>query len=937
ALYSKHPVDLGTRCTVFMNSKVKQAQKEGATVSDISAGIAISVIKNALFKVIRVKDTAKLGKKIVVQGGTFYNDAVLRSLETILDCQVIRPDIAGLMGAYGIALLAKESSFKSSTHSQMLPLAELRNFHMTTTNYRCNICGNHCLITSLKFSGGRSYKTGNRCERGLGKPLPTATLPNLYAFKLKHVFNYKPLTPAEAPRGTIGIPRVLNIYEDYPFWFAFFTKLGYRVIISDASNHALYEKGLTSIPSDSLCYPAKMVHGHIYNLITKNIKKIFYPCIPYNINENPASDNHYNCPVVTSYAENIKANMKILTDQNITFLYPFLPLDSPPHLKKRLAEELVSENISTSEIADAVDLAYQELENYKKSVRLQGELALKQLKENKGIGIVLAGRPYHIDPQINHGIPELLQSYGLTVLSEDSIAHLAKQTAPLRVMDQWMYHSRLYKAASLVAETPELQLLQLNSFGCGLDAVTMDQVKELLDHKQKVYTSLKLDEINNLGAARIRIRSLLAALKLRKSKNNLMNNITHLWPTFKKNMKKTHTILAPQMSPVHFQFLQAALQKAGYNIVIPPLPDKKAVELGLKYVNNDICYPSIITIGQLLYALDSGDYDPNHTTIILFESGGGCRATNYVALMRKALKDYGMPQIPVFSLTGKDAGEFKISLSTMDRLLMAITYGDLLMKLMHQVRPYEKVPKSTTLLYDKWSEKCRFDLLNGNRWQFKNNIINMVKEFDELPLNTQIQKPKVGLVGEILVKYHSIANAHIVQTLEDEGAEVIVPDLINFFLYTAYDDVVKYKLLAGSLINKIRSAFFIYVIEQYRATLNKALLNSNNFSPQESFKDLVTMAKSHISLGNITGEGWLLTAEMVSLIKSGINNIICLQPFGCLPNHIVGKGMIREILHHYPDANIVPIDCDAGASEVNQLNRIKLMLSVALKKMQQKH
>ena len=936
ALSSAHPVDLGTRCTVFMNSKVKQAQKEGATVGDISAGIAISVIKNALFKVIRIKNTEELGTKIVVQGGTFYNDAVLRALENLLQCEVVRPDIAGLMGAYGIALLAKEAA-PDGVRSSILPSTELDNFSINRTNYRCAICGNHCLITSLKFSNGIKYQTGNRCERGLGKALPKNPVPNLYAYKLERVFAYQPLAEAEAPKGSIGIPRLLNMYEDYPFWFTFFTKLGYRVLLSNKSSRTLYEQGLETIPSDSLCYPAKMAHGHIIDLINQGVTKIFYPCIPYNIKEDMTADNSYNCPVVTSYSENIRANMKILSEKNIEYIEPFLPLDNPERLEKRLVDVLKNENIAHAEIALAAKCAYLELKNYKDDIHRQGEQVLEYIKRTKTPGIVLTGRPYHIDPEINHGLPELIQSFGLAILSEDSICHLAKTPRPIRVMDQWMYHSRLYAAASLVANRPDLELIQLNSFGCGLDAITMDQVKELLEANHKIYTAIKLDEINNLGAARIRIRSLLAALKVRNANNTAIieENLHNHWPTFKKSMKKTHTILAPQMSPVHFQFLQAAIEGSGYQLVIPPMPDKRAVDLGLKFVNNDICYPSIMTIGQLLQALTSGQYDPEYTSVLLFESGGGCRATNYVALMRKALKDIGLPQVTVFSLCGKDSGEFRISIGTMDRLLMAITYGDLLMRVMQHVRPYELRPNSANELYEKWSAKCRYDLIKCNRWQFKKNILGIVRDFDNMPLKPQNAKPKVGLVGEILVKYHAIANGHIVQTLEEEGAEVIVPDLINFFLYTAYDDCVKYKLLAGSLANKIKSKIFIHIVEQYRKTLEKALHSSKNFNPPESLKELIALAKDHVSLGNITGEGWLLTAEMISLIKHGINNIICLQPFGCLPNHIVGKGMIRELLHSYPQANIVPIDCDAGASEVNQLNRIKLMLAVAFEKIKE--
>ncbi|WP_425807106.1 acyl-CoA dehydratase activase-related protein [Desulfitobacterium sp. Sab5] len=932
-LRSQKPVDLGTRCTVFMNSKVKQAQKEGAEVSDISAGISLSVIKNALFKVIRLRSTEELGEKIVVQGGTFYNAAVLRSIEKILDREVVRPDIAGIMGAFGAALVARER-YEEGYQSRLLHIKELEDFSTETAIRRCGLCGNNCMVTVNHFSNGSEFVSGNRCERGAGKERVKNTIPNLYDFKYKRVFNYKPLKESEAKRGVIGLPRVLNIYEDYPFWFTFFTELGYRVVLSSRSSKKMYERGMDTIPSESACYPAKLVHGHIIDLVQKGITKIFYPSIPFNIPEDPNANNKYNCPVVTSYPETVWANMDILRQDGITFYHPFLPLDMPKRMAKRLAKELAPESIPKHELMEAMRKAYEELENYKQAVRDQGEKTLGYIRQNNLKGIVLAGRPYHIDPEINHGIPEMISSYGFAILSEDSIRHLLPVERPIRVVDQWVYHSRLYSAANYVAQQPDLELVQLTSFGCGLDAVTTDQVKEILERYGKVYTALKIDEINNLGAARIRIRSLIAAINEREKRNFTPQKLYDLKPRvlFTEEMKKDYTILSPQMSPIHFQFLKTGFEKAGYTVEILPSVDKSAVDEGLRSVHNDACYPAIIVVGQLMEALRSGKYDLNRTAVIISQTGGGCRATNYIAFIRKALKDAKLEHIPVLSLSAsgieKNPG-FEITRALFNDLMLGLIYGDLMMRVLYHVRPYEKVPGSANALYEKWVKKCQASLVKGDRQEIRSNIYGIVRDFDELPIYEDRVKPKVGVVGEILVKFHPTANNNIVELLEAEGAEAVVPDLTDFLLYSAFDNEIKYKLLSGSFKSMINGNISIGVIEYYRRDMKKALKNSKRFSAPSSIRKIAKGAENHLSLANQTGEGWFLTGEMVELIQSGVNNIVCLQPFACLPNHITGKGMIRELRRSYPLSNIAPIDYDPGASEVNQLNRIKLMLSVA--------
>jgi predicted CoA-substrate-specific enzyme activase len=937
ALFAKNPTDLGTRCTVFMNSNVKQAQKEGASVADISAGLAYSVIKNALFKVIKITNASDLGKHVVVQGGTFYNDAVLRSFEKISGCEAVRPDIAGIMGAYGAALIARER-YDASKTTTMLPIDKILSLTYKTTMARCQGCTNHCVLTINRFDGGRQFVTGNRCERGLGGNKQKKDIPNLFDYKYHRMFDYEPLTADLAPRGTVGIPRVLNMYENYPFWAVFFKELGYRTVLSPKSTRQIYELGIESIPSESECYPAKLAHGHIEWLIRQGLTYIFYPCVPYERNETPEAGNHYNCPMVTSYAENIKNNVESLTDHKVHFRNPFMAFTNEEILTKRLVEEFTrDQSIPEKEIRAAAHKAWQELIASRQDMEKKGEEVIAWLKETGHHGIVLAGRPYHVDPEINHGIPELITSYGFAVLTEDSVSHLGRVDRPLIVTDQWMYHSRLYEAASYVKTQPNLDLIQLNSFGCGLDAVTTDQVNDILTRSGKIYTLLKIDEVNNLGAARIRVRSLIAAIRVREMRHYHKPIVSSAYSRvyFTKEMKKNYTILCPQMSPIHFDLIEPAVRSCGYNLEVLQNSDRTAVDTGLKYVNNDACYPSLIVVGQIMDALLSGKYDLEHTAVIMSQTGGGCRASNYIGFIRRALERAGMPQIPVISLNanGMETNPgFKITLPLLTKAMQAVVYGDLFMRVLYATRPYEAKAGSANALHEKWKAICIKSLQKRSlsMAEFNRNIRGIVHDFDELP-RRNVQKPRVGIVGEILVKFSPLANNHVVELLEAEGAEAVMPDLLDFLLYCFYNSNFKADNLGGKRSTAHLCNMGISLLEYFRRTCRRELERSTHFLPPARIQDLASMAKHYVSLGNQTGEGWFLTGEMLELIHSGTTNIICTQPFGCLPNHIVGKGVIKELRASHPEANIIAVDYDPGASEVNQLNRIKLMLSTAQK------
>lgn len=948
ALEASRPVDLGSRCTVFMNSSVKQAQKEGANVGEISAGLSYSVVRNALYKVIKLKDADALGERVVVQGGTFLNDAVLRAFELLTGREVVRPDVAGLMGAFGAALTAHRH-FKPGERTSLLGLDELAGFHLETERRTCQLCQNHCGLTVSHFPDGTQHVSGNRCERGASteaKPRKSS-IPNLYDYKYKRIFGYRRLTDAKAFRGEIGIPRVLNMYENYPLWFTILTHLGFKVVLSGRSSHELFESGMESIPSENVCYPAKLAHGHVEWLLDKGVRTIFYPCVSYEQQNFEAQDNHFNCPVVAFYPQLLANNMDRLREPGVKYLDPFVNLANPDKLAERLTEIFEAWDVSLDEAREAVRLGYEEDARAKADVAAEGVRALEYMAEHHAKGIVLAGRPYHVDPEINHGIPDMINQLGMVVLSEDAVAQVPRLERPLRVRDQWSYHSRLYEAAGVVRGEPELQLVQLNSFGCGLDAVTTDQVQEILEAGDDVYTVLKIDEVSNLGAATIRLRSLKAATAERRASAVVATYDEEAkgetFPAFTKQARKEHTIYAPQMAPIHFRLVVPVMRRMGYNVELLEHASAEDVEVGLKYVNNDVCYPAIMVIGQLINALVSGKADPQASSVVITQTGGMCRATNYAGMLRKGLKDAGYPQVPVLAVSAQGLEEspgFKLTPGFVHRIIQAIVVGDVLQNVLLRTRPYEAVPGAANALYEKWDAVAR-EFFNTGNWSSTLNrrvgygwlIDHIVAEFDRLPLAPGARKPRVGLVGEILVKFQPDANNDAVRVIESEGCEAVLPGLLQFFMMNMHAAQWRLDNLGIGSKNGVRlQQGIVWLIEQYLRPAKRALGRSGGkFAVPHDLGAMAQRAESIVSLGTTAGEGWLLTAEMIELIETGTPNIICAQPFACLPNHVVGKGMFRELRRLYPEANVTSIDYDPGASEVNQLNRIKLMVATAHK------
>lgn len=938
AMRAPHPCDLGTRCTVFMNSKVKQAQSTGASVEDIAAGLCHSIVLNALHKVLRIADTEQLGEHVLVQGGTFLNDAILRAFELYIGKNVIRPDIAGLMGAYGAALIARERTDQSTAQLD-LSAEKLDLSNIKTTEFRCRSCNNHCLLTLHRFASGQKHVSGNRCDFALKAGNDAKTSPKHFIdLKCDLLFNREPLAEADAPRGTIGLPRVLNMYEHYPYWFALFTALGFRVELSPYSDHYIAGLGTDSIPSQSLCLPAKLAHGHVTYLAQRGIKTIWMPCIPKERISFKDMQGRYACPVVGGYPEALRLNFAC-AHPNTKLLTPFVDLSQPGTVIRALESAFPTIDGKTIREAEAKGRAA--LDDYQRTIRREGEKRWREHELTQKPLVVIAAHPYHMDPLVNHGICTLISSMGVDILTEDSIAQLCpSEDRALDVIDQWTFHSRLYRAAELVKNKPWAELVQLVSFGCGLDAITSEQIRRILEPAGKLYTMLKIDEGDTLGAARIRLRSLFAAVSDRKHHANA-NLATEKPIVFYRKpesqpveVKKLKTIYIPQMAPIHFPIMERALQTIGYQVKLLPHVSPQALQLGLRYVNNDACYPAIVVIGQLLDTVLNKDFDPTTSGLLLAQTCGPCRATNYATLLKWALRDLHMENVPVITISRhKVEGSYHLDLGVRGfrRLMIGLLYGDLLQKVYLNTRAYEVEKGSADALLKKWTEEARKDVASTLS-TFKSNARKIVEDFASVK-RLPITKPRVGIVGEILLKYHPQANLQVVEEILAQGAEPQLGDISSFILYCLYDPVYQAQTLDGPKVNAFFSKMTLNYLEHLRGYVNDALRGSV-FGTMSTLQELLEHLNGLMSPAQQAGEGWLLTAEMVEFLHTGTPNVLCLQPFACLPNHITGKGVMRALRETVPGANLCAIDFEAGTSHANFSNRLKLFLAQAVQNLE---
>ncbi|MBE6440923.1 MAG: 2-hydroxyglutaryl-CoA dehydratase [Desulfovibrio desulfuricans] len=944
ALFAEHPADLGSRCTVFMNSRVTQAQKDGMQVADIAAGLCYSVVRNALDKVLRIKNLEELGPHVVVQGGSFLNDALLCAMERTLGRQVHRPAASGLMGAYGAALEARENAVNAAARSAITP-ALIRGLGMRTRSFRCRECGNRCLLTETRFSNGARHIAGNRCDKfSEARNGNVAPAPNLFAWKNRRLFSYKPLPLEQAPRGRLGIPRVLNVYAHYPFWFTLFTRLGFRVELSPPTSRALFAAGLASVPSQSVCYPAKLAHGHVLALLEQGVRHIFFPCIPREAREYAEMCDSFSCPVACGYPQVVRDNLPDIKDKGAELHAPFVNLTHTASLARNLSREF---HIPRGEVRAAIRAARQEQARWQNELHLEAERMYEDVVRHKGVLVVLAGRPYHVDPQVHHGLPDFIASLGATVISEDALPGgwaNRRMDMPLRARNQWTYPARLYRAAAWVAEADHggarVELVQLTSFGCGIDAITTDQMKEVLRAHDKLYTLIKMDEGNALASARIRIRSLLAVSRNADNAAGGQHSATGARPVSHRDAD-IRTILVPQMAPLHFPLITEALTGEGRTVRLLPEVCPEAVSLGQAYVNNDACYPAIVAIGQLLHALRQEGADTAGTALLLSQTCGPCRASNYPALLRKALRECGHGDMPVLTLSASgtdDQAGLRLDRGMLRRMLLGMLAGDMLQRLSLYTGTYERRKGQTEDLTRHWLQRLAAVVRAGDDSALRRLLPRITRDYASIPTEEE-RRPRVAVVGEILLNYHPDANKHIVAQIRQEGGEPLLPDLTNFMLYCLKDAVYDWRHQGGSMWPALGNSLIMRRIEGLRRHMRAALNTSpisEHVMPVAHIDRLARLGERVLSLGNAAGEGWLLPAEMLEFLEHGAGNILCLQPFGCLPNHVVGRGAFKAVRRQRPEANIMALDYDPGSSEANQLNRIRLFMAIAREREQER-
>ena len=931
---SRAPFDLGTRCTVFMNSKIKQAQREGALLADIAAGLAYAVVKNSLHKVLKLTDASVLGDHIVVQGGTFRNPAVLRAFEILTGREAIRPDMAELMGAYGAAIIARESrQLHPGKLSSFIGFERLdQPLSIRREMFNCRGCENNCRIARLRFQGGRAYVTGNRCERCFSNSGRVGQQGrNLVAAKARLIFD-RPLTPAGRPKLRFGIPRALNMYENFPFWCTYLRACGFEVVLSSPSHIELFEKGVASVMSDNICFPGKLVHGHIHDLIEKGVDRIFYPTVVYERQEQEHSCNSYNCPVVTGYPDVIRSALNTERSSGIPLDAPAISFKDPRLLERQLAHFVKPFGVTRSQSRRAFSLALQEQRRFKEQLRHTAQELIARAAGRHEPVVVLCGRPYHVDPLINHGIPELLADMGVHVITEDALPLAGNETLKNSgVLTQWAYSNRIMAAAEYVGAHEQMRMVQLTSFGCGLDAVSIDEVRRTLKRNNRIHMLIKIDEITNLGAVKIRLRSFLQTAWGHGSTAVQKSICAPGQSETGKGIPET--IIIPWVSPLYSPLLQPLFKSYGFQADLLAPPDRASVERGLTHVNNDICYPAAIIIGDVIKAFQSHRYDPRHTAVMLSQTFGQCRASNYLPLMRKALESAGFGDVSVLSISFASQGlQMDLPLNKREfvrKLAMGLIFADALARLYYATAPREKQKGQAAGLHALYLELIAEQAATGDFDDLLRLLKTAVAEFNMVE-TTSTPLPVVGVVGEIYVKYNAFANNHVVEWLWNQGVEVMVPSLLGFFTQCFVNDRYDRQAhLKSSARDMMLYSLLEWYVSRFINRVEACLRAFRHYRPAHDLKDLAHKTARTVSLANQAGEGWLLTAEMIALLDEGVNDIVCMQPFGCLANHITGKGVSQGLKDLYPDANLLFLDMDAGHSEVNLLNRLHCMVMAA--------
>jgi len=941
AISSKNPCDLGTRCTVFMNSKVKQSLREGASIGDISAGLGYSVIKNCLNKVLKLKNFSELGDHIMVQGGTLRNTAVIRALELEIGKSVMITDYPELMGAYGAAIFARQEAEKVTTNP--VKLADLsKPISYIEKVVLCKGCENQCTVTCYQFENTRRYFAGNKCEKvfcNTGEGSMKGR--NLYAQKYNLLFERDNILSKR--NLAIGIPRALGIYENYPFWHTLLSSSGFNVVLSDISTMKLYEKGLSTVMSDNICFPAKLANGHILNLIEKKVDRIFMPFVVYEGKEDDKSANSYNCPIVTAYSEVIKSAVNPAEKYGIPLDAPSFTFKDKDLMKKACAEYLrsLSPAISKKEIDQAFTAAIKSQNDYEKTLMKRCKLVIESASEENRLVVLLAGHPYHTDTLIQHKIADVIADFGVDVITEDVVRggehghRVTLVSENVQSITQWAYTNRIMKAALWAAKAPDnVHYIELTSFGCGPDAFILDEVSDILRRNGKNATLLKVDDINNIGSTRLRIRSLIESLKFKQGIDKVKDKRPIHTPPFEKK-DRHRKILMPWFGDFYSPFIPAFFGLLGYEAENLPPSDQQSAEYGLKYSNNEICYPATLVVGDFIKALNSGKYKREEIALGITQTGGQCRATNYIALLKKAMMSDGFEDIPVISVsigsgTINEQPGFKIRWSKVfESALSCMVYADCLSQFYYATAPREVEKGTAEILKNKYILLGIQALSENNAEKFYHLAEKAAEAFERI--NTRKTIPRIGIVGEIYVKYNNFGNKNVINWLVAQGIEPIVPPITKFFTdgFASQDARV-----AGYVSKRSIPKIFLNSAEKYIFGIVRKMKSISSkfpyYRPTGTPRQDAERAAKIINLNAQFGEGWSIPAEFAQFAESGINNVISLQPFGCIANHIVSKGIEKRIRQLYPSMNILSLDFDSGMSEVNIYNRLHFMVKNAI-------
>ncbi|MBN1577470.1 MAG: 2-hydroxyacyl-CoA dehydratase [Chitinispirillaceae bacterium] len=951
AFAAAHPSSLGSRCTVFMNSSVITEQRNGRSVGEILAGLCRSIIENVFTKVIRIANLDELGDHIVVQGGTFKNDAVLKAFEDYIGRPVLRPPHCGEMGALGIALLCKERALRfpgTSRAAAFITREQLQKLSYTVTaDDRCPHCSNNCARHIVTFSHGGSYVTGNRCERGAA-PDPSAPqkrersrVPDLLAERYRLLFTraVKTASPEEIDsEKVIGIPRVLDFFDSFPFWNVFFQHLGYTVVLSGESNYPLFESGLRTVPSDTVCLPAKMAHGHIQSLLDMGVKTIFMPMMLKNRKENPNRDDSWNCAVLQGYPEIIRLNGCIPENGGVRFLTPAFKLTNTT-VRDRQIIRFAETHLRRGRIRiqQAISKGEKEEAVFRKALRQQGEKVLHDLRGSDGFGVVIACRPYHNDPFVHHRIAGYFIRQGIPVLVNEALPGLDEMDLSFSRMDTInTFHNRMLAAAKFVAGHPQLEMVQLVSFGCGHDAILTDELNRILrTYGGKELLTLKLDEGENSGPLNIRITSFIETVRTQRSRRESPKRGLWIDPfpiRFQKGDRNRRIFLIPNLSRSFSMVISKAFERQGYSSQVLPVAGKEAIAIGKRYVNNDICYPAQINVGEILHYLIEHPERASTSAATLAKNCNDCRACHYAAIARKALDDAGFGSVPIVTTADNDRHRLHPGMK-LNRLRFSIDFIrgialiDAIDDMARRCRPYEQVKGQTEAVCEERTQRV-IGALSKSWRNALDEFDATVDAFNGLNINRSMRKPRVGIIGEILVNFHESGNHRIVQYLEEHGMEVVLPNLIEFFR----QDAVNYRVAAQH--HHVRFPWIVTQFAvQYGILFNRIIRaveqRKKRFFRYRQHGDITGIAAKAAKIIDPTfrtGEGWLIPGEIVNWIGEGISSFLIVQPFGCLPNHISGKGVIKAIRACYPHVRILTLDFDPDTSMANVHNRLQMLV-----------